>query len=101
MTPYEPWDNPGRGIWARGEDEIDEGGQGDDRDSEIVGKSSWRIASYVVEGCSVGSRDAKHDDGDDEGSKAYEPEPFERPRRGLIASKELHMGEIELAVTAI
>ena len=54
-----------------------------------------------MEARSVGSRDAKHDDRDDEGNKAYEPEPFERPRRGLIASVELHVGEFELAVTAI
>lgn len=54
-----------------------------------------------MEGRSVGSRYAKHDDGGDEGNKAYEPKPFERPRRGLIASVELHVGEIELAVTAM
>ena len=60
-------------------------------DGEVVEKSTWSIASYVVEGCRVCSCDAEYDQCDKKGDKANEPEPLEGPRRGLIAGIDLHV----------
>ncbi len=60
-------------------------------DGEIVEESPWGIASYAVEGGSIGSCDAQHDDCDDEGNKAYVPEPLEGPGRGLVAGVDVHV----------
>lgn len=62
-------------------------------DGEIVGESRWGIAAYVMEACSICSCDAKHDHCDDEGNKAYVPEPLEGPGRGLITGVDLHVAQ--------
>ncbi len=60
-------------------------------DCEIVEESTWSIASDAVEGGSIRSCDAQHDDCDDEGNEAYVPEPLEGPRRGLVAGVDVHV----------
>ena len=53
-----------------------------------------------MEGCSIGSGDTKHGQRDEEGNKAYEPEPFERARRGLVAGVDLHVEQLRISQKA-
>ena len=64
-------------------------------DGEIVEKSTWGIASYAVQGCRTSSRDAEYNQRDKKSDKANVPDLLEGPRRGLIASIELHIERLQ------